>query len=147
MLSQVELGRPRGEVFPGYRDTALPSSQQEGGGLERPGQGPSAPEANVDGSQSWQFKLLFGPQKAAFLIVCAPPVHGTRRPLGRGRWGAASDTRICRWAWPLVGPNAFLGLLCSVPETAPTVRGLELGNATLPFAVRSHPKTVLSILQ
>ena len=34
MLSQVELGRPRGEVFPGYREAALPSSQQEGGGLE-----------------------------------------------------------------------------------------------------------------
>lgn len=37
MLSQVELGRPRGEVFPGYREAALPSSHQEGGVLWRSG--------------------------------------------------------------------------------------------------------------
>ena len=45
MLSQVELGRPRGEVFPGYREAALPSSHQEGGVLWRPGLGLAVPGA------------------------------------------------------------------------------------------------------
>ena len=85
MLSQVELGRPRGEVFPGYREAALPSSQQEGGGLERPGQGPSAPETKVDGSQGWQFKLLFGPQRQ--------PSSSSMCPLcveHEGHWGGGT---------------------------------------------------------
>lgn len=73
MLSQVELGRPRGEVFPGYREAALPSSHQEGGGLGRPGQGLTAPGAKVDGSQSWQFQLLLGPQRQLSSSSMCPP--------------------------------------------------------------------------
>lgn len=76
MLSQVELGRPRGEVFPGYREAALPSSQQEGGvrrGQARAllPQGPRRMEAKV-GSLSSCLVL-----RGTFLIKRVSPVGRT----------------------------------------------------------------------
>lgn len=53
MLSQVELGRPRGEVFPGYREAALPSSQQEGGRAGEAKPGPFCPR----GQGGWEPRL------------------------------------------------------------------------------------------
>lgn len=76
MLSQVELGRPRGEVFLGYREAALPSSHQEGGGLGRPGPGLAAPGARGGWEPRLAVSALVWSSEAAFLIPCVAPVCG-----------------------------------------------------------------------
>lgn len=65
MLSQVELGRPKGEVFPGYREAALPSSHQEGGVLRRPGWGQATPGARWMGAKAGRFLLSLQRQRSS----------------------------------------------------------------------------------
>lgn len=88
MLSQVELGRPRGEVFPGYIEAALPSSHQKGECC-----GGQAGAGCSRGLGGWEPRLA-----GSYLVirdsvphhVCAP-VCGARRLMRRGssfkHWG------------------------------------------------------------
>lgn len=88
MLSQVELGRPRGEVFPSYREAALPSSQQEVGGLERPCQGPSTQGARWMGAKAGSLSSCLVLRGSLPYQACVPCVWNTKA-IGEGALGSS----------------------------------------------------------
>lgn len=101
MLSQVELGRPRGEVFPGYREAALPSSHQEGEGWGGQVRGWLLQGPAVDGSQGWQYQLLFGPQRqpssSHVWPLCVELGYGRSK---KGALGTPREAQGVEWrAW------------------------------------------------